>query len=65
MILDIFIYICEATFSALAIIKSKYRKKFPNNEDDELLFDFLVNKKQADPFNYYLELIIVICGFNK
>ena len=28
-----------------------------NVEDNELLFDSLFNKKQADPFNYYLDLI--------
>ena len=31
-----------------------------NDEDDELLFDSLFNKKQTDPFHYYLDLIIVI-----
>ena len=32
---------------------------YNKNQDDELLYDFLFYKKQADPFHYYLYLISV------
>ena len=42
---------CKATFSAMAIIKSKYRyKNLTNVEDNELLFDSLFNKNNQIHF---------------
>ena len=46
------------TLSALTIIKPKYKSNLKNVEDDELLFESSFNKKQADPFHFYLYLII-------